>query len=133
MPDVPNYVTNDDLDARNYVTVAELDRRNYVTVAELDRRDYVTVAELDRRDYVTRDMLADRTRDILNAVEYVRTSISRDVAQVIDSRFLESSTALRAELAQFFKASVPEIRDIIKAVDEKYADVPSRVTSLENR
>ncbi|CAN5721785.1 hypothetical protein BH11MYX1_BH11MYX1_01080 [soil metagenome] len=122
MPDVPNYVTNDDLDARNYATVAEL-----------DRRDYVTVAELDRRDYVTRAMLDDRTKDILNAIEHVRTSISRDVASMIDTRFLELSTALRAELGQLFRAILPDVRDLIKAVDEKYADLPARVTALENR
>lgn len=118
MPDVPNYVTSEELDRRRYVTIEELDRRNYVTIEELDRRNYVTLEGLDARDYVTKSDLDRRTRDLLGAIEHVRTTLDTKI-ETLGQEVRGAIGGLSQELARHVNVILEAVRTEISVVDQK--------------
>ena len=121
MPDVPNYVTSEELDRRNYVTNEQLDRRNYVTLDALDARDYSTRSDLDRW-----------TRDLLGAMEHVRSTLDTKI-ETLGQEVRGAISGLSQELARHVNVILEAVRTEISVVDQKYADLPARVTALEER
>jgi hypothetical protein len=89
---------------------------------------------IDMASYATKADLDERTRAILNGVEAVRQELKADIATMATKQELQAvQQALSTELAQHTRVILEAMQTQIRAVDEKYADLPARVTRLESR
>jgi len=108
--DLERFATKQDLE--RFATKQDLER--FATKQDLER--YVTTERFDR--FVAKS--EDTTRVLLTAIESNRqaiASLSRD---------------LHADVAQFASSIVEQIRSYIATLDDKYRDLPDRVSRLED-
>ncbi len=83
-----------------------------------------TMAKVVKREelanYVTNEKLDARTRDVLSALEVVRQELKAEIGSV--------TSVLSLELAQHTRTILEAMTSQISAVDDKYADLPGRVS-----
>ena len=144
--DLANFPTKAELreELANFPTKAELreELANFPTKAEL-REEFATKAELReelgslkaelREELASKLDLQTMTRLLLCEMDSRETRLRADMAAQFEHFEHRIVTTLRDDLAHHFRAAEESMRSQISALDEKYADLPGRVTALEAR
>ncbi len=120
--DLARCATKDDLE--RYATKEDLER--FATKEDLER--FATKEDLER--FATKDDLDDRTRDILKTVKMQFDALRMEMRagfEVMNAQF----AAFRADVPRQIEAASEDTREWIRSLDDKYRNLPDRVSRLE--
>ena len=92
-------------------------------------------AELEKK--ADKDDLEQGIKGVLNVIERVQASLRQEIAEHTRANaehvILTIRTDIRADIVQFMRSADGECQRRVAGVDDKYADLPARVTALEAR
>jgi hypothetical protein len=125
--ELANHPTKDELKAElaNYATKQDLAIMRAELVAELaSKRDLIDMAERLRGEF---------RADLAQQIDTLRREFSEDLARNTNAIVDTLRRELSNDRAQQTNAILEDMRRIIGVVDDKYADLPARVTALEEQ